>query len=171
MVAETFAVNRKSDALPVEERVFVALVKGSARLEAGLNRLFRQFELTNATYSILTVLSDQGHEGASCGQIAERLIAEVPDMTRLLDRLERIGYVRRERSKADRRMVRVSISDRGAQTVASLREPVSAYYRSALGALGEEKLLALLALLEEARQAQPEEPAASRADAPLEAEL
>jgi DNA-binding MarR family transcriptional regulator len=164
-------VGRKTEALPVEERVFVALVKASAKFEAGLNRLFRQFELTNATYSILKVLSEQGHEGASCGQIAERLIAEVPDMTRLLDRLERIGYVRRERSKADRRMVRVSISERGAQTVISLREPVSAYYTATLGPLGQEKLLALLALLDEARQTPGDEASAASENAALDAEL
>ena len=171
MVAESFAVDRKSDVLPIEERVFVALIKASAKYEAGLNRLFRQFELTNATYSILKVLAEQGHEGASCGQIAERLIAEVPDMTRLLDRLERIGYVRRERSKADRRMVRVSISEKGAQTVSSLREPVGAYYRATLGPMGEEKLLAFLALLDEARSPRAEELAAGMEESSMDAEL
>lgn len=151
MASQETVEPKSGEQTSLEQRAFLALVKASAKLEAGLNRLFRQFELTNATYSILLILSEQGHEGASCGQIASRLIAEVPDMTRLLDRLERIGYVRRERSKADRRMVRVSISDKGSEVIAALREPVGDYYRSSLGHLSQEKLLAMLSLLDEVR--------------------
>lgn len=134
-----------------EEQVYLALVRAAARFEAELNRVFRQYELTNATYRILTILEAAGHEGSSCGQIAEQLVAEVPDMTRLLDRLERLNYVKRERSKADRRMVRVTITEKGSHAVASLREPVADFYRAALAHLTEERQSLLLKLLEEAR--------------------
>ncbi len=149
MANQMAAPSAESQQHPLEQRVFLSLVKAAARLEAGLNRLFRQFELTHATYSILAILKESPQEGASCGQIAARLVAEVPDMTRLLDRLERIGYVRRERSKADRRMVRVFISDKGAEALSTLREPVSDYYRMASAQLNSEKQLALVSLLDE----------------------
>ena len=135
----------------LEEKVYLSLVKASAKLEAELNRLFRQYELTNATHLILRILETAGHEGRSCGQIAEQLVAEVPDMTRLLDRLDRLGYVKRERSKADRRMVRVTITEKGAHTLVALREPVGEFYRSAFAHLPEERQELLLRLLEEVR--------------------
>ncbi len=148
----TPAAEQELSQRPVEERLCVALVKTAARLEAELNRLFRAHELTHATHSILRILSVRGHEGSSCGEIAEQLIAEVPDMTRLLDRLERLGYVRRERSKADRRMVRVTITEKGTATVELLREPVAEFYRAALAHMSEERQSLLLSLLDEARR-------------------
>jgi len=152
MVSETTHEKETERARPVQERVYLALIKTAAKFEADLNRVFRSFELTHATYSILKILSGRGYEGSSCGQIAEQLIAEVPDMTRLLDRLERLGYVKRERSKADRRMVRVSITEKGQSAVEALREPTSEFYRGALSHVPEDRLLALLALLDDVRR-------------------
>jgi DNA-binding MarR family transcriptional regulator len=97
-----------------EQATFVSIIRTAGRLEGELNRLLRPFELTTATYTILKILDRIGGDGLSCGDIAAQLIAEVPDMTRLLDRLERLEYVMRERSRVDRRMVKVKITARGA---------------------------------------------------------
>jgi DNA-binding MarR family transcriptional regulator len=135
----------------IEQKTYRALIRTASRLEAELNRVFRPHELTGATYNILRVLEGAGDEGRSCGDIAERLIAEVPDMTRLLDRLERVGYVARERSKVDRRMVKVTITDRGLEVLKTLKEPVATFHRRQFGHLSEDKLHSLVDLLAEAR--------------------
>lgn len=132
---------------PVEQSTYTLLVRVAARLEAELNRVFRPFDLTAATYNILMVLQGAGGSGRSCGDISDQLIAEVPDMTRLLDRLERLGYVARERSSIDRRMVKVTITDKGASVLAGLRDPVRDCHIRQLGHLGEGKLSELSALL------------------------
>ena len=79
-----------------EQGAFFQVVRAASRLEAELNRLLRPFDLTTATLTILSILDRSTGEGLSCGDIAAQLIAEVPDMTRLLDRLERLEYVCRE---------------------------------------------------------------------------
>ena len=89
----------------LEESSYTLLVKAASRLEAELNRVLRPMDLTAATYNILRILRGAGSAGSSCGEISDQLIAEVPDMTRLLDRLEKLGYICRERSQVDRRMV------------------------------------------------------------------
>lgn len=131
----------------IEQATYKLLVRAAARLEAELNRVFRPVELTAATYTILLVLDEAGGGGQSCGDISEQLTAEVPDMTRLLDRLERLGYVARERSSIDRRMVKVTITDKGRAVLAGLREPVRDCHVRQLGHLGEAKLTELSSLL------------------------
>jgi DNA-binding MarR family transcriptional regulator len=137
-----------------EQETYRLLIRTASRLEAELNRVFRPYDLTGATYNILRVLERAGGEGRSCGDIAQQLIAEVPDMTRLLDRLERLGYVVRERSRVDRRMVKVSVTEKGLEAVRSLEEPVKECHRKQLGHIKPEKLEQLHQVLGEIR---PEE--------------
>jgi DNA-binding MarR family transcriptional regulator len=121
----------------VERALYVQLIRAATRLEAELNRVFRPMHLTGATYNILRILEAAGANGRSCGDISEQLIAEVPDMTRLLDRLERLGYVARARSSVDRRMVTVTISESGRDVLSRLREVVGDVHRRQFNALGE----------------------------------
>jgi DNA-binding MarR family transcriptional regulator len=124
----------------VEQGVFFELVRAASRLEGELNRTLRPYDLTTATYAILSILERAHEEGLSCGDVAGQLIAEVPDMTRLLDRLERLEYVTRERSAHDRRMVRVKLTDRGREVVRSLKEVVSDCHRSQFKPLPPERI-------------------------------
>jgi len=150
MTIVTQTKETKTGEVPVdspEQAAFTLLVKTAARLEAELNRVFRPLDLTGATYNILRILDVAGTNGRSCGDISEQLIAEVPDMTRLLDRLERLGYVLRERSNIDRRMVKVTITDKGRAVLDSLKEPVASCHKRQFSELSEPQLLELQNLL------------------------
>jgi DNA-binding MarR family transcriptional regulator len=152
----------------LEQETYRLLIRTASRLEAELNRVFRPYDLTGATYNILRVLERAGGEGRSCGDIAQQLIAEVPDMTRLLDRLERLGYVVRERSRVDRRMVKVSVTERGLDAVRALEEPVRECHRKQLGHMMPEKLKQLQQVLSEIRPGEEVEPGASVEEMPGE---
>jgi DNA-binding MarR family transcriptional regulator len=141
-----------------EQDTYRLLIRTASRLEAELNRVFRPYDLTGATYNILRVLERAGGEGRSCGDIAQQLIAEVPDMTRLLDRLERLGYVVRERSRVDRRMVKVSVTEKGLEAVRALEEPVRDCHRRQLGHIKPERLEQLRQSLSEIRPEEVIEP-------------
>lgn len=132
-----------------EQAAFVSIVRTAGRLEGELNRVLRPYELTTATYTILKILDRVGGEGLSCGDIAHQLIAEVPDMTRLLDRLERLEYLVRERSRLDRRMVKVKITERGRMVVLNLKEPVIQCHRDQLGHLSEDTLATIQKVMAE----------------------
>jgi len=132
-----------------EQAAFVSIVRTAGRLEGELNRVLRPYELTTATYTILKILERIGSEGLSCGDIALQLIAEVPDMTRLLDRLERLEYLVRERSRLDRRMVKVKITERGRIVVQNLKDPVQQCHRAQLAHLAPEALATVEKLMAE----------------------
>jgi DNA-binding MarR family transcriptional regulator len=138
---------RAGESEGIEQLAFNLLVRSASKLDAELNRVLRPLELTSATYNILKVLRLAGGAGRSCGDISEQLTAQVPDMTRLLDRLERLGYVSRERSSIDRRMVKVLITDRGTEVLDSLKGAVGDCHIRQLGHLGVEKLGILSELL------------------------
>lgn len=150
-----------------EQAAFFQVVRAASRLEAELNRLLRPYDLTTATLTILSILDRASGDGLSCGDIAAQLIAEVPDMTRLLDRLERLEYVYRERSQKDRRMVRVKITPRGKEVVANLKSQTHECHRRQFSRLSGESLKTLEGILKdigrsEAGASESEEPEAKR---------
>ena len=83
-----------------------------------------------------------------------RMITRDPDITRLLDRLEKRGLIVRSRDSQDRRMVMARITPEGLKLLARMDEPVRTGHRNQLGHLGRERLRTLIALLQTARQEQ-----------------
>ena len=102
----------KPFASPVEE-AFVAVVKTADLLLRLLDRKLIGLGLSHQQYNVLRIVRGAGSAGIPTLAIGERLIECAPGMTRLLDRLEEKGMVRRERCKQDRRQVLCYITDMG----------------------------------------------------------
>lgn len=135
----------------LEHAAFIAIQRLASDLSQGVVELLKGASLSGPQYNVLRILRGAGSAGLACGEVADRLIAKDPDMTRLLDRLEKRELVVRTRESEDRRIVTTRISPAGLQLLASLDEPISRLHRSQLAHLGTDKLQALLALLKEAR--------------------
>src|SRR5207248_11284485 len=95
--------------LPIEDRTFIALLKAAERLEQEADRLWKTTGLTGAQYNVLRILRGAEPEGLACSGIGERMISHDPDMTRLLDRMERRNLITRQRQTSDRRVVKTRI--------------------------------------------------------------
>jgi DNA-binding MarR family transcriptional regulator len=80
------------------------------------------------------------------------MITRDPDITRLLDRLEKRGLIARWRDLKDRRMVLARITPEGLKMLDRLDEPVQEGHRKQLRHLGRERLKALCELLRAARR-------------------
>lgn len=127
----------------LEEEVFVGLQLVADRLmEPWARYLKAQADLTAVQYNVLRILRGAGEAGLLAGEIGERLIARSPDVTRLIDRLEKRGLVRRRRDPQDRRAVRVGITPAGRDTLdclnaaaSSIHEPFSSLSKTELSAL------------------------------------
>lgn len=145
---ERLQVERSGAAETPEQQTYEMIVRTASRLEGELNRVLRPFELTGATYNILKILEAAGQGGKSCGDISDQLTAEVPDMTRLLDRLEKLGYIARARSSVDRRMVRVTLLEKGQSAVRELEPKVRECHARLLAHLEQDKLGELDSLLQ-----------------------
>ena len=106
--------------------------------------------LSSNQYNVLRILRG-ATDGLPCGEIGNRMITRDPDITRLLDRLERRGLISRNRDTQDRRTVTAKITPDGLKLLARTDQPVRDAHRSQLGHLGKKRLQALLQLLQEAR--------------------
>src|SRR5688572_14320710 len=86
----------------VEEEAFLNLIRTSDLLQGEFARLFKEFDLSETQYNALRILrgaKDEGDGGLPCGEVANRMITRDPDVTRLLDRLEKRGMVSRCREQ------------------------------------------------------------------------
>ena len=115
-----------------------------------LEPVLKAAEISPTQYNVLRILRG-APEGLACGEIGSRMITRDPDITRLLDRLEKRGLVSRCRDTRDRRMVLTRITKAGMELLKQLDAPVLDAHHFQLGHLGPEKLRNLLKLLEEAR--------------------
>jgi len=133
-----------------EEAAFVDLMRTADVLSRGLVQVFKREDLSSTQYNVLRILRGTP-EGLACGEIASRMITRDPDVTRLLDRLEKRKLIARCRETKDRRTVMVRITADGMKLLARLDEPVQEAHRRQLGHLGRERLQALVGLLQAAR--------------------
>jgi DNA-binding MarR family transcriptional regulator len=135
-----------------EESAFLELMRTTDMLSRSLAPLLKAEELSSTQYNVLRILRGSP-EGLPCGEIGNRMITRDPDITRLLDRLEKRGLVSRCRETNDRRMVLTRITDAGLELLARLDEPVQEIHRAQMGHLGRERLQALVELVRAARSA------------------
>jgi len=133
-----------------EEAAFVDLLRTTDLLSRGLVQVLKTEDLSATQYNVLRILRG-APEGLACGEIASRMITRDPDVTRLLDRLEKRRLISRSRESKDRRTVMARITPEGLALLARLDEPVRAAHRRQLGHLGRERLRALAELLSLAR--------------------
>ncbi len=134
-----------------EEELYLNLARTAEALSWKVSELLKSYELTGVQYNVLRILRGAGGDGLICSEISERLITKDSDITRLLERLENRGLIRRERSEKDRRIVIARITDAGLNLLAAIDEPIIELHRRQLGHLGESLLDQLNALLVLAR--------------------
>jgi len=133
-----------------EEAAFLDLARTTELLSGPIVQLLKTEELSPAPYNVLRILRGSP-EGLTCGQIAERMITRDPDITRLLDRLEKRKLIARNRDNKDRRVVLTRITAEGLHLLESLDQPLRQLHRKLLGHLGPERLRTLSQLLEACR--------------------
>lgn len=128
------------------ESVMLELMRSADRLSRGPAAMLKGEDLSGAQYNVLRILRG-AREGANCSEIGNRMITRDPDITRLLDRLEKRGLIARNRESCDRRTVVVRITDEGLALLARLDEPIRQIHREQLGHLSEQQLKDLNELL------------------------
>jgi DNA-binding MarR family transcriptional regulator len=139
----------------LEQEAVLNLLRTGDQYQIAFTRLFRDYDLTPSQYNVLRILRGEG-KPLPCLEIASRLITVVPAITGLIDRLEAMGLVTRERSTLDRRVVYVAITSKGLSLLTRLDQPVETIHKKLIGHLGADELRALVRLLEKARESIPE---------------
>ena len=133
-----------------EEAAFLDLLRTADVLTRGADWVLKTEDLSLTQYNILRILRGSP-QGLPSGEIASRMITRDPDVTRLLDRMEKRGLVSRFRESRDRRLVLARITPQGLKLVNRLDTPVQKIHRKQLGHMGKDRLQALAELLAAAR--------------------
>lgn len=135
----------------LEEEAYLSLVRTAGQLTDELTAVLKPAGLSEVQYNVLRILRGAGAEGHACSEIGARLVTRDPDVTRLLDRLEKRGLVTRSREQTDRRVVTTRITDEGLTLLAQIDEPLHQAVQGLLGHLPRPAIEALLHTLDQAR--------------------
>jgi len=141
--------NHHGRGLPPEDKLFIAILKAADTLGLQAEQLVKSAGLTGAQYNVLRILRGAEPEGLACRAIGERMISHDPDITRLLDRMEKRDLISRERQSDDRRVVKTRITKKGLELLKPLDQPMHELHKRQFGHVSSARLKLLADALEE----------------------
>ena len=144
-------IKQKKPFESLAQEVVLNVMRTAATFRKGVAETLKPFDLTAPQYNILRILRGAPEDGLPCSDVGERLVSQDPDVTRLLDRLEKRGLVTRGRSLTDRRVVNARITDAGKELADKLDGPINNVHETQLGHMKKKRLRELIELLEKAR--------------------
>lgn len=139
----------------LEQEAQLSIVRTGALLLDEAEQLFRPYGVTATQYNVLRILRGSEPGGLCRNELRDRMITRMPDMTRLLDRMEDAELVVRSREDEDRRMVRSRISTSGLKILAELDDVVLREHKRRFEHMNDEQIRTLIDLLAMVRQPPP----------------
>lgn len=136
----------------LEQEALLSVVRTSAMLIDAFERMLKPYGITGTQYNVLRILRGAGPDGLCRNDVRDRMITRMPDVTRLLDRMEESGLIDRVRENTDRRMVMTRITAQGLRLLDELEDAVARAEKQAFTALTKEQMRTLIALLAAVRE-------------------
>lgn len=133
-----------------EEEALLDLVRTADRVQARIGRLLKEHGLTHAQYNVLRILRGLDRPTPIL-EVAEKMLTETPGITGLIDRLEKLDFVRRERCERDRRVVYVVLGPKAADVLGGLDGPMAELRSALFSGLSQAELATLIRLLDRVR--------------------
>jgi DNA-binding MarR family transcriptional regulator len=133
------------------QEAMLALMKTADVVRRGIAAVLEPHGVTMQQYNVLRILRGAGPKGIPTLSIAGRLIEETPGVTRLLDRMEARGWVKRLRCDRDRRVVYAIITEEALELLARIDPLLAEFEKDSLPLLSEPEVKELIGLLERAR--------------------
>ena len=136
----------------LEQEAYLNVVRTASALSDRLEELLKPAGITLAQYNALRILRGADEDGLCRNDLRDRMLTRMPDVTRLLDRMEAAGLVQRTRDAEDRRLVNTKITPRGETLLQEVHDAVSEEHRRSFGHLAKAELRTLIDLLESVRE-------------------
>ncbi len=133
------------------QEAVLALLRTASVLQRFYARLIEPHGLTSQQYNVLRILRGAGSRGLATLAIRDRMVEQAPGITRLIDKLESEGFVRRQRGTPDRRQVFCTITSAGLALLRRLDPVVDRADDEALGMLSVMEQRTLIRLLDRVR--------------------
>lgn len=145
-------IKQKAPFASIEQEVYLNLLRTGDALSQRVETLLRASGLSGTQYNVLRILRGAGRTGLTCGETGERMVTHDPDITRLLDRLEKKKLIARSRDARDRRVVTTKITPQGLRLLATLDKPVAELHRRLFRHVPQRDLKKLSSLLDKVRE-------------------
>jgi MarR family 2-MHQ and catechol resistance regulon transcriptional repressor len=140
--------------ISVKEELWLNLSRTTGAIGHGIEQRLRPRGLSPTQYNVLRILRGAGEAGLCQYEIRSRLVAQVPDVPRILERMEKAGWITRVRGETDRRMVIASATAEGLRLVEELDRPMVEWMESLFSELEEPEMEVLNEMLVRARAKQ-----------------
>jgi DNA-binding MarR family transcriptional regulator len=131
----------------LEQEAQLSIIRTGASLLDEIEQFLKPYGITATQYNVLRILRGSEPNGLCRNELRDRMLTRMPDMTRLLDRMEEAGLVGRAREDEDRRMVRSRISSTGLELLADLDSVTQREEKRRYGHLNDDQLRTLIDLL------------------------
>ncbi|MBA3657582.1 MAG: winged helix-turn-helix transcriptional regulator [Gemmatimonadaceae bacterium] len=144
-------IQQKRPFRSIYEEAGLNIFRSASLLDDEGSRLLKAAAVTGPQYNVLRILKGSESTGLCRNDVRDRMLTRMPDMTRLLDRMEEAGLVKRERSESDRRHVTTHITAAGKRLLKDLEGPIARLQEKQFGHMSEKELRQLIELLTKAR--------------------
>ncbi|HEU5184170.1 MAG TPA: MarR family transcriptional regulator [Gemmatimonadaceae bacterium] len=131
----------------LEQEAHLSIVRTGSLLTDAIEQLLKPFDVTATQYNVLRILRGAEPRGLCRNDLRDRMLTKMPDVTRLLDRMEDAKLVARARDSEDRRLVSTRITSKGLRLLEELEDAVYATHESCFRQLGKTQLRALIDML------------------------
>jgi DNA-binding MarR family transcriptional regulator len=134
------------------DEALLSILRTAVVLEHAENEALKAHGITHTQYNVLRILRGAGKRGLCGRDIAERMVSKVPDVSRLLDRMEEMGVIVRTRDPDDRRHVTARITPAGRTLVADATPDLERVARARVARLSAASIAALIRTLAAIRE-------------------
>jgi len=131
----------------VTAEALLSVLRTAAVLEHQLTEALKPYGITHTQYNVLRILRGAGAEGLCGREVGARMVSRVPDVSRLLDRMEETGLITRERDPGDRRHVTARISRKGLALLAQATPELEVVEQARAGQIATGQLQQLIEVL------------------------
>ena len=135
----------------IAQEAFLSIQRTADVLSQKFEQFLKPWGVSGTQYNVLRILRGAGSEGLRCGEIGERMVAHDPDITRLLDRMEKAGWIERARDTRDRRVVLTHINRRGLELLKEIDKPIENFTTELGNHIAERRFRELIDVLDEIR--------------------
>jgi DNA-binding MarR family transcriptional regulator len=136
----------------LHQELWLNLSRTAAALGHEVEQTLRPHGLSPTQYNVLRILRGAGENGLVQHEVGARLVAEVPDVPRILSRMETAGWVKRTRGTSDRRVVQATLTPDGMKLVNDLDDVMRVAQNELFEGMSDAEMNQLCELLVTARR-------------------
>lgn len=133
--------------LSLEQEAQLSVVRTASLLVDAFEQMLKPYGITATQYNVLRILRGAEPEGLCRNELRDRMLTRMPDVTRLLDRMEDAKLVARARDSEDRRLVSTRITPKGLRLLDELQDAVTGEHMRRFHHLSKAQLKTLIELL------------------------